>query len=404
MPLSVRSILPGTSCTVTIQLYVLQSGWVQGAVNWKLELARFLAPAATVYTALVAMAVLFRDQTQVFRARLVSQHVVICGLGKKGFLLALRFLDREEPVVVVERDPANDLIHLCREQGGIVLIGDASDEETLLRAGVTRADYLIAVCGDEGLNAEIAVDSRGLVSRRHGAPLKCVVQIENVELCRLLKGHELGMSKIDSFRLEFFNSYLLGAKALLAKHLPFDEDSEDIPHILVIGVGRLGESVVTHIARSWLGPYRLRGTRLRISLLDANAEEKRKLLLLRNPFLTKICDVNCIQMDVRSARFLEGSFLLDPPESCPVTRIYVCLDNDSMAMATALALLKRLRGREVPIVVRMSRDSGIGTLLEGADETREGFGSLSAFPLLRTYLCAGSCSRWHSRGLGTGDL
>ncbi|MFH1116811.1 MAG: NAD(P)-binding protein, partial [Pseudomonadota bacterium] len=197
---------------LTLQLFTMESGSVEGINNRSLGIARFLAPVAALYTAIITLALVFREQIQMLSVRFISKHVVICGLGRRGLTLATSFLERGFQVVVIERDQSNELIMQCMDNGAIVIVGNASDQEILLKAGVDRAEYLISVCGEDGINAEVAVDAREISSRRKGDPLKCVVEIDDFELCRLLKGQELGMIAADRFRLEFFNSYLRAAK------------------------------------------------------------------------------------------------------------------------------------------------------------------------------------------------
>ncbi len=367
---------------LTMQLFTMESGSVEGINNWSLGVARFLAPVAALYTAITALALVFREQLQMMSVRFISNHVVICGLGRRGLTLANRFLEQGAQVVVIERDQSNERITQCMDSGAVVIVGDASDEEILLKAGVDRAEYLISVCGEDGINAETAVDARAISSRRKGGSLKCVVQIDDFELCRLLKGQELGMVTANRFRLEFFNSFLRGAQALMEEHPPFDEEIDTVPHLLVVGVGRMGESLVTNTARAWNRLHPDADERFRVTLIDRSAHEKRRLLILKNPMLETVCDLTAQEMDVRSSAFLEGRFLFDECGACDVTRVYVLLDSDSLALSASMVLLKNLRGHSVPIIVRLAHEGGLGTLLHGADETREGFGSLYAFGLL----------------------
>lgn len=367
---------------LTLQLFTMESGSVPTADNWALDVARFLAPAAAVYTAITALAVVFRDELQTMRLRFLSNHVIICGLGRRGLRLTRGFLATGRRVVVIERDINNELVAHCREMGAAVVIGDASDEEVLKTAGAARAYVVISVCGEDGINAEVAVDARDLVKNRRRTPLKCVVQIDDLDLCRLLKGHEIAMGSADAFRLEFFNSYLLGAKAILEDHPAFEVSSDEAPHLLVIGAGRLGESLIVCAARAWRSRVSAGGEPLRVTVIDRKGEEKKKLLLLRNPFLGRVCDLACLNLEVESSEFLEGNFLFNSEGRSVVTRVYVCLDSDSRGLAAALILCKHLHGIDVPIVVRMSHEGGVGTLLHGVDEAREGFGSLFAFGLL----------------------
>src|SRR4030043_2198014 len=159
----------------TLQLFVLESGFVSGSVGWELQLARFLVPAAAAYTATQALAIIFQEQLQFFRMRFLKDHIVICGLGRKGLLLSGGFREREEQVVVIEQDEDNGLLGNCREQGAIILIGNAADPVLLRKARVNKAKYVISVCGDDGANAEVAVHARELVWDRKGKALSCLI-------------------------------------------------------------------------------------------------------------------------------------------------------------------------------------------------------------------------------------
>jgi len=367
---------------LTVQLFVFESGWVQGNVNWQLQLARFLAPASTVYAAIAGIAALFRDEFQTLMARFVRNHVVICGLGRRGLLLAEDFLARGFPVVTIERDTDSDWIIPCREQGGIVIYGDASNKDVLRGAGVQRADYVIAVCGEDGVNAEIAVNCRDLVSKHRGRPLKCIAQIEDPDLCYLLKGLEFSMARAGTFRLQFFNSHIRGAKLVLEEHPPMDVNSPGIPHLLIVGIGRMGENVAVRAAKMWRNLGLSSRGRLRITLIDRNADDKRKLILLKNPLLGTVCELSALTLDVHSSGFFAGAFLYDNEGACDISIVYVCLDSDAKALAAALALLKHLQGRNVPIVVRTSREGGLSKLVQGTVEGQRGIAALRGFGLL----------------------
>jgi hypothetical protein len=62
--------------------------------------------------------------------------------------------------------------------------------------------------------------------------------------------------------------------------------------------------------------------------------------------------------------------------------VYVCLDSDARALAAALAVLKHLRGRNVRIVVRTTREGGLSTLFQGTDEGTRSIAALHGFGLL----------------------
>jgi TrkA-N domain len=367
---------------VTLQLYTMESGSVSGEpVHWQLELARLLAPAATLYTALAAFALVFREQLQILTLKLFKNHVVICGLGRRGMLLAKAFRDRGRRVVVIDKDGNNDCIDQTRENGITVLIGDATDKEMLVKAHVQEAEVILSVCGEDGVNAEVAVDARNLASDRRGNPLKCVVSIDDLELVQLLKVQELAMGRAVKFRMEFFNPYIRGARAMLEEHPPFRH--VDRPsHILVIGMGRFGQSVVLQAARLWRRARCSQSNRMRVTTIDKASEDRKRLMVLRTPTLESVCDIRTLEMDVQSAAFYRAEFLHNDKGQCDIGAVYVCLDEDSRALATALTLMTHLRSHDVPIVTRMAHEGGLTRLIKGTDGTRQGFGNLHAFGFL----------------------
>jgi hypothetical protein len=364
---------------VTLQLFTVESGFVTGEnVRWQLELARLMAPATTLYTAIAAFALIFQERIQLLRLRFLKDHTVICGLGRRGALLTRSFLDQHKDLVIIENDANNEGIDQCRSLGAIVLIGDGAEIETLAAARVMEAENLIAVCGSDGINAEIAMDARELVSERVKRPLKCVVEISDLELVQMLKGQEIAMGRAQGFRLEFFNTYMRGASAMLEEHPAFSM-GEVQPYILIVGMGRFGQSLVVHASRTWANTQKASGKKIRFLLVDKDPEDKKRLLILRNPMLNDVAEIETLSMNVQSSTFHEGEFLLDEDGGCSITRAYICLDDDSRALAAGLALLRHLRPCKVPIVTRMVHEGGLARLIEAADGRENGFGILHSF-------------------------
>ncbi len=376
---------PWDNFYLTLQLFTLQSGWVAGLIGWEFQVARFLAPALTVYTAAQALAIIFHERLQLFRLRFLKDHVVICGLGRKGLLLAQAFRERGEAVVVIEQNAVNSMLRQCKEHNAIILIGNAADAELLRRAQVHKARYVISVCGNDGTNAEVAVHAQEVVRDRKGKALSCLVHIVDLQLCDLLREREIRMGKPDAFRLGFFNVFESGARVLLNQYPPFSKTGEDQcpkPHIAVVGIGRMGESLVVNAARNWWDSDNTRGKRLRITLIDKEADRKKESLCIRHPKLERVCELVPVQMDIQTPGFELAEFLFNDHGRCDVTRIYVCLDDDSCALGAALKLQQQVRGTEIPLVVRMTHDAGLSTLLRGDKDKGDSFANLHPFGLL----------------------
>lgn len=87
----------------------------------------------------------------------MSGHVIVCGWGRVGRALA-GFVDAEhQPVVVIDNDPERladvSLPHV---------IGDATEDDTLQRAGIARARALVAALDADAGNLFVTVSARAL--------------------------------------------------------------------------------------------------------------------------------------------------------------------------------------------------------------------------------------------------
>lgn len=92
----------------------------------------------------------------------LSGHVIVCGAGRYGREIIEQLDDTEETVVLVERDPER-IDPVARAHPRLLYVeGDASSDDGLQRAGVTRAKALIATLGDDSDNAFAVITARQL--------------------------------------------------------------------------------------------------------------------------------------------------------------------------------------------------------------------------------------------------
>lgn len=367
---------------LALQLFVLQSGAVSGPVSWQLEVARLLAPGVAGYAACKALAAILQEQVQLFRMRFLRDHVIICGLGQKGLLLAQGFRSRGEPVVVVDADAGDPLLGACRKAGAIVLSGNASDDEVLRQARVHRARYLFAFYEDDRANAEIAMRVRELVTRQRTTPLTCYIHIFDAKLHALLRAQRGALQAGQACRLEFSNIFDTAARMLLEAHPPFAAPGDTAPpRLLVIGLGRLGESLLVRAAMDHRRRVGATGNPLPVTIVDKEVTDRLADLQLRHPWLAGACELLPVQMDVCSSEFRGGEFLFDAAGHCRATMIYICVDDDLLCLSVALDLRQRLRGCPVTIIARMAEDGGLATLLHGMQAGLNGATRLHAFAL-----------------------
>ena len=90
----------------------------------------------------------------------MDSHVIVCGLGRMGIMVAREMAERKVPVVAIEKD-----LEACRQADAMQLLcvmGDAADEETLQKAGIEKARSLVAVLRSDADNVYIALTARQL--------------------------------------------------------------------------------------------------------------------------------------------------------------------------------------------------------------------------------------------------
>jgi hypothetical protein len=367
-----------------LQLFTLESGSVKGPINWELESARWICPIIAAYTVLSALGFIFREQLQALRLRLIKDHVIIYGTGQRTHLLARKILENEYRIVLVEHNDRESSTGKNHIRGIIELTGDARDEKFLHRIRIQKSKYLILFCEDDGINIEIAVNARNFVREFSSDTITCIVHIVDPQLCYLLREKEVGTETTDTFRLEFFDIFDSGARYLLKEFPPFKIPrgfDNSLPHIAIIGLGQMGESLLLHILKMWKESSLAAKEKLRITLVDKVGEQRKETLDLHYPQLNKICDISTLQMSIESPAFRRADFLFNSHKMCDVTSIYICLDDDSLGLSTALILQKRLQENPVPIIIRMAHESGLATLL-GEKSEEERYATLSAFGLL----------------------
>lgn len=370
----------------TLQLFVIDSGSMESIelpIDWELNAARFLAPLITTYTAVQALAAIFTEQITSFRLRMLKDHIVICGLGRKGMLLTQSFLEQGENVVVIEQNEKNENIDWCKERGVTLICGNAGARETLEQVRVQKAKYVIALTKSDGVNAEISVHTRNIFKEHKGNSLTCLIHITDPQLCNFLKEAEIKSNEMDLFRLEFFSVFESGARILLNDYPAFDGSGSGNrvePCLLIVGLGQMGGSLVVEAARRWNRIFSETGKRLKLILIDKDADQKSESLSVRYPLLKKICEIVPIQTELNSPEYQHGRFLFDANGECSITSVYVCIGEDSVGLSAALTLHQYLRKYKIPVVVRMNHNAGLATLL--GEEVSGSFSNVYAFGIL----------------------
>lgn len=124
-----------------------------------------LGVGSIAYTAGRAVQVLFEGD--ILRRRHMNKmlqgltgHHIVCGYGNIGKYVCEQLLEKHSPFVVIERDSSK--IEDIRDEGYIYVEGDATDDDTLESAGVTKARGLVVVMGSDADNVFTTLSAKTL--------------------------------------------------------------------------------------------------------------------------------------------------------------------------------------------------------------------------------------------------
>jgi voltage-gated potassium channel len=101
----------------------------------------------------------------------LKNHFIVCGYGRIGRVLCRYLTQKYLDVVVIEKNL--DRIPVIDDDGILYIIGDATDESTLVRAGIDHARGLLTVLATDANNVFLV-----LTARQHNPDLFIVARAE----------------------------------------------------------------------------------------------------------------------------------------------------------------------------------------------------------------------------------
>ena len=129
-----------------------------------------------------------------------------------------------------------------------------------------------------------------------------------------------------------------------------------------------------HAARQWYPYYEPNKSELHISVVDPDARRKIDSLCQDYSLVKKTCEWSVYQMDINCSEFHQAKFLGAKQKHPGIDYIYVCLEDETVGLSSALCLLEQTQLSNIPILVRMTEETGMASLLK---ETETGTGGLT---------------------------
>ncbi len=102
----------------------------------------------------------FKQKKMEQQIQQLTDHVIICGYGRNGKQAALKLMNFKNKFVVIENN--KDILSELLEAGILFIEGNATDDESLIKAGIKRAGHLITTLPSDSDNVFIVLTSKQL--------------------------------------------------------------------------------------------------------------------------------------------------------------------------------------------------------------------------------------------------
>ncbi|OPY12026.1 MAG: Voltage-gated potassium channel Kch [Syntrophus sp. PtaB.Bin001] len=96
------------------------------------------------------------------RIERMKNHYIVCGFGRMGSLICRELAEEKASFVVIEKDP--EIIQRIEDEGYVYLKGDATDDKSLLKAGIKRAKGIVCVLSTDAENLYVILTAKELNS------------------------------------------------------------------------------------------------------------------------------------------------------------------------------------------------------------------------------------------------
>jgi voltage-gated potassium channel len=131
-------------------------------------------------------------------------HFIVCGHGRMGDSICGYLTERKMPFVVIDVDESR-LQQSCSERGWHYVVGDATDDDVLQRAGIARARSLASVLPTDADNVYVVLSARLLnadlqiVAR--ASDEKAIEKMSRAGATRIVSPFSSGAEKMARFML-----------------------------------------------------------------------------------------------------------------------------------------------------------------------------------------------------------
>lgn len=134
----------------------------------------------------------------------LREHYIVCGFGRMGQTICEYLHSRRKPFVIIDVD-GQRLEQAARERNWLYIVGDATDDEVLFRAGLVHARSLASVLPTDADNVYVVLSARLLNEKiqivARASDEKAVEKMQRAGATRVVSPFSSGATKIARFML-----------------------------------------------------------------------------------------------------------------------------------------------------------------------------------------------------------
>lgn len=228
----------------TLRLFVFERDLPVFPIHWQLILIYFLAPFITLSAAGAVISYLFRV-SPALKTKWMSEHVVICGVGRTGKLIAERLKSRDVPVVGVDRGPAEAFEEWRAKTRVPMIFGDFSQQILLEKCGAARARSIIFASGNDLANLEGSLAAYEWLQRKSGPVQLLWTHIANEKLANTARAVMMTDGMVG---IRFFDTYRIAAIRMISTYFN-REKRKGVTEVSIIGFGKFGRDLFEILIR-----------------------------------------------------------------------------------------------------------------------------------------------------------
>lgn len=315
----------------TLRLFVFEYDLPRFPSSWPLISIHFAAPVVSLSVAWIAASQLFR-LTPALRLWRLSDHVVVCGVGRTGRIVAAALDQHGISVVGVDLGPPSAFEEWCAQEQVPMVWGSFHSRTTLERAGARRARAVVFTSGDDLANLEGAVAACAWLPATRQRPVPIWTHVADDRLARTA---DRAIRNIGSLSIKFFDTYDIAATKMLEQEFS-RQARASVNEVFILGFGKFGRSLLETLLRS-MSPEEA----LEIRVVDVKDRSGAVRAAARaHGHAERVTFVQSDINDLELAREAGKAYFL-------------CTDDDLRNLTCAMMLSERL-GQE-SICVRMTR-------------------------------------------------